>query len=193
MAGKKRKDSEETNKVKKAKKIKKNEQANNEEILEANPHEILNASPNLLSKGRTKKHNSNANANNTQTQTIPSVQPAVWTESAFKENSKANKTNSQHPKLKYAGSYYTNILNELVENSYNNQFEKKIFSFNNEEIQYSPINHFFEQKTQYDLDRSSIEHITSICIACGTVLKYQIGILIFFFLIFEFFFQNFSK
>ena len=51
--------------------------------------------------------------------------------------------------------------------------KRKLFFFEDEKVEYSPINQFFEQKTKEK--RANIQRKDTICIAYGSHSKYQIG------------------
>jgi hypothetical protein len=196
----KKEEGKEGKEEKERKKSKKSKIVTSEEVLNSNPHEIINPSPNLLRKQRKKDETSNDSAssstntpnsssnlissnNSSSTKSSSSIscaQPSVWSSPSFQgDKYKVTKSN-YNAKLKQSNSFYKNKIDELVEKSYNYEFERKLFYFEDEKVEYSPINQFFEQKTEFNEKRANIQSLDSICIACGSTLKYQIGNISFF-------------
>lgn len=163
-------------KTKKAKKTKHVDDSDSESIQNLNPHDIINAenteSTSQILSNSSKSTNQSAGS-------IPCAQKETnsseksWSLEDFR--SKNLNLKLKKPELKMSDEFYEQKLNELVEKSFQKIFEDKVFYFKNEKTSYSPVNNLFEQKTEYDVERKTVETITSLCIACGTAIEHSIG------------------
>ena len=101
--------------------------------------------------------------------TIPQAQPSTSAQAAAKHASE------ELLDLSNSKSDCSELLHQLISKAQNNQFEKKLFVFNDVPKYYSSIYNFFECQTVFQNKPDKKIKVTFKCIICDSILKQPLG------------------